>query len=148
MQTTIILGRNIEKTALKGLMSSGMNLIEADADVEPFWVAGLSDEQIDSPMHTTWSAEELQKYAGPANFMATISRSVIKGLIAVEGNRVYARRTQAEVQTQKEKTVVNILQLGNSSAWNGIKTTFARFLKTVVIELFRRGLWKTLYRNT
>lgn len=45
----------------------------------------------------------------------------MKGVIAEEVDCISAERTQAGVQTQIDETLVNMLQLGNSTASNGVK---------------------------
>lgn len=52
--------------------------------------------------------------------MMTIIEREVKGFIAEEDDRNYAKPTQAEAQTQMKETVVNKLQLGSNSASNGI----------------------------
>lgn len=63
-------------------MNNGWNPIKIDADVELCWVSALSDEQFDHVTHTTPSENELESYRNEDQFMMTIVRSKIKGLIA------------------------------------------------------------------
>lgn len=64
-----------------------------------------------------------------------------------EVDQVFAERTEAEVQTQIEKTLVDMLQLGNSAASNGIGTSSARSSEKLVIELFSSWAAMTLCQN-
>lgn len=47
--------------------------------------------------------------------MMTIAKSELSGWIAEEEDCIYAEHTQAEAQTQIEKTLVEMLQLGNNA---------------------------------
>lgn len=56
-----------------------------------------------------------------------------------EVDRNYAEQTQEKRQTEIEETLVKMLQLGNSSASNGMKTALARFLESIVIAFCSGG---------
>lgn len=60
-------------------------------------------------METKASKDEGASYGSDANIMRTIGKSKTNGLIAEEDNRIYAERSQAEVQTQMEETLVNMI---------------------------------------
>lgn len=84
-------------------MNNEMSSTETDADVDRARVAGVSEEQIDSPIHTTPSEKkigELRQYCQSYDTMTTARRD-IKGLIAEKVDCVHVERTQAEVQAQK-----------------------------------------------
>lgn len=78
-------------------MSNGMNPIQTEADVERVSVAALSNEQIDDPMHSSPSEDEVENYDSDANFMLKIAKSRTKGLTASKSNCIYAKRIQARV---------------------------------------------------
>lgn len=52
--------------------------------------------------------------------MAKIARSKMKNSITEEAHRIYAKRMQAKVPTLIEKTLLDMLPLGNNAASNGI----------------------------
>lgn len=90
-------------------------------------------------MHSTPSRNKFENYGNDAAVMMTIARSKVNGLISDFVDRVYSERTQAEVQTQIEEALVDMLPLGNNAVSTGLKTASVRFLETTIIELFSRG---------
>lgn len=113
-----------------------MNLTETDADVQPAWIPALSDWKIDDTTYITPLENEFENHSNNFGIMMTIARSKMKGLTGEGADRVYAERTQAEVKTQIEETLVDMLQLGNNAASKEIKTASARFLETFALGLF------------
>lgn len=87
-------------------------------------------------MQTEPSVGELENFCIIADVMMLITRRKIKGLVAVKFGRVYAGRTQAEVQTQIKENHVEILQLSKGAASNRIRTRSVRFLETISIKIF------------
>lgn len=87
-------------------------------------------------MHTTPSKGKLADYGNDAEVILEIDESDMMSLTAREVHRIYAERTRAKVQTQIEDTLSDMLKLGKNVASNGIKTSSARFLERMVIELF------------
>lgn len=95
-------------------------------------------------MHTTSSEKEFGNFCIDAEVMMKIPKSKIKGLIADEVDCHYAEHTQAEVRTQIEKVLIDMLEPGNSAASNRIMAASARFLETsVVAVLSPAGLLET-----
>lgn len=76
-----------------------------------------------------------REYADKTFYLA---RNEKKDLISAGASSVWARRTQAYVQTRIEELYVDMLQLGNSADLDGLKTASVRFCKTVIAQLFRR----------
>lgn len=116
-----------------------MKQIETNAEVQRAWVATLSDAQIDDPIHTASPEDELENYGIDADAMETIDRREIKSFIAKEVDRNDVEHTQEKVRMQIEEKLLDMFHVGNSIASNGIKTAFARFLKTILIEFFSRA---------
>lgn len=113
-----------------------INPIETDSDFKRAWLTDLSDGQIDDPMHTTLSEDKRDNYGNNADVLMKIAKSEIKGLIAEKVNRIFVEGTQAEIQNQVAQTLVNMLQLGNNAASNGIRTGATRLIEKIVIKLF------------
>lgn len=91
-------------------------------------------------MHTTPLEDDRANYGNDIDDMVTSWYKQNQGYACgAQVDRIYAERTQAKVSVQIEKTPVDILQLGNKAASNGIKTTSARFLELMMIEFFHRG---------
>lgn len=61
------------------------------------------------------------------------------GFFAEEEECIYAEHTEVELQKQIKETVVNILQIGDTVASNGIKTASAQFLGTIANKLISDG---------
>lgn len=125
-----------------------MNPIETDADVGRAWVAALSDEQIDYPIHTTLSEDELSNYVSDARVIATIARNEIKGLIAEELNFMHVERTQAKVQNHLDETLVHTLQRGKSVASKGSKWYPPASWKHFWLGFSDAKRWTTSCRNS
>lgn len=119
-------------------MINGINTIETGADVERALIAALLDEHMEDLMKTIPSKNEHVSYICDGHVMMTVAIGEMKDLTVEEVDCIYTECTQAEVRNQKEKTLVDILQLGKSAAPNKIKTASARFQETIVIELFSR----------
>lgn len=66
-------------------------------------------------MHNKTSEDELDNIGRDAKVMETISRSKMKGLIAEEVDRIDAECSPADVQTQIEKTLVEMIHLSTSA---------------------------------
>lgn len=92
-------------------MNVGWNSTETEADVERAWVALLLDKQVDDSMHTKTSENECGNHGNAVEVVMKTARSKMKGLIAKKGNRAYAERTQGDVQSQIEETLVDIYSL-------------------------------------
>lgn len=90
-------------------------------------------------MHTTPLEDERANYGGNADIILTIAKSEIKDLIAEKAARIYPESAQAEVQSQIEEALVNMLKPSSNAAMNEIKQTFARSLAAVVIAFFSCG---------
>lgn len=115
-----------------------MNNISTDNNVERPWDVASFEHPVEDPMHTFPSDSAPITAGNDAYKIVQIVRKEMKDLIAQRFDRVYAERFQAEVHTQIEKTTVDMLQLGNSAAENGIKIASLGFLKTVPAEPFSR----------
>lgn len=81
-------------------MNNGINLTKINENFGRARVSALSDDQTDDQMHTTSWKTKFGNYGNKADVMVTIAKSMIKGLIVVEADRVHAKRTQSKVQTQ------------------------------------------------
>lgn len=112
-------------------MNNRLNLNRTNADVQRAWVDSLSNAHTFFPMHTTPSGNKSRNYGIGADVKITIAGCKIRCFIAKEVYRVFAERTQADVQTQFEETFVDMLQLGNSAASEGVKTASIRFLEKI-----------------
>lgn len=77
-------------------------------------------------MHATLSEEDCTSSGYNTYVMEKIARSKVKDSIGWEVDKVFAERTQAEVQMQTEKTLLNLLQLGINAVLNGVETASAR----------------------
>lgn len=71
--------------------------------------------------------------------MMKIVKSKTKCLIAEEIDHVHAEPAQTKVETQTEKSLFDMLQASSTAAYNRHKTTSARFLQTITIEIFSGG---------
>lgn len=120
-------------------MKNEINLIETDTDVERACVAALLNERINDRMHTTAQEDDHPNNGIDTDVMITIFENEIKELILGEGDRIYAECTQSKFQAEIEETLVDMLQIGNSAAWNGIKMAPAQFRKMKMIKLLSRG---------
>lgn len=89
-------------------------------------------------MHTSPSGDERGKFCSDADMMMTISKGKMKDLKADEADHIYAERTQVKFLIQIEETPIDVLQLGNNTASNGIESASSRFLKTILIQFFSR----------
>lgn len=90
-------------------------------------------------MHTKPSVNKRAEYSSDADMMMIISKSDIRILIFEDACRIYADRTQAVVQNQRSEALVDLVQLGNNAAMNWVRKAPARFLETIVIQLFSCG---------
>lgn len=84
-------------------MRNGMNKIENDGNAKRAWVAPLSDEWVEDPMHTRPSKNDCENYEDDTKVMATIAISKINVLIEEETDFIYAGRTQAQVAIKLRK---------------------------------------------
>lgn len=66
--------------------------------------------------------------------MMMIAKNKMKSLTAEKVDLAYADRAELIVHCPIAETLVDILQLHNSSASNGIKTESVWFLETYLIE--------------
>lgn len=89
-------------------------------------------------MHTTLLEEDCANYNNKTNVIETIATGKIRDLIAEEFVGIYSDRTQAEFQVQIDKTLVEMLQLGNTAASNRFIRFFAGFLETVGLDIVRQ----------
>lgn len=90
-------------------MTNSTKPIEYDADSRHAWTAALPHEQIDAPMRTTSSESILVTYGTNLEFLVTTARSKMEGSGAGKAGCISATCTQAEVQIQIEKTLVDML---------------------------------------
>lgn len=65
-----------------------------------------------------------------------ITKSKIKNLILEKADRIFVERAQTEVQTQIEEALVDLHQLGNKTASDGIKRSSDRFPEPMGIAFF------------
>lgn len=93
----------------KQMMKSGINSIETDDDVECIWVAAPLDEQINEPMCTIPSQDQCTSYGSYEVELMKICKSKIKGSIKEGASRIHEEHTKANVQTQMEETLVDML---------------------------------------
>lgn len=71
--------------------------------------------------------------------MVMIFDTEFKGLIAEEADRIYAKRNQAEVRNEIDRTLADMFKCGNSPALNVIKAASFRLLEIILIDLFSLG---------
>lgn len=76
--------------------------------------------------------------------MVTIIRIEIKDLTAEEVACIHKERTHAKLLAKMEKTLVDMLQLGNSAVSNGINKSSAWFAETIMVALCSRGVAEKL----
>lgn len=68
--------------------------------------------------------------------MVTIAKRKMKTFFAEGADRIYAKGTQAEVQVQLEKKLVDMLPFGSDAVTSGTETGSERLVKSKMIELF------------
>lgn len=90
-------------------MNFGLKPIKTDADVERVCAAALLHEQIHDPMDTIPSEDELANYSKGAGVMVMIARNYIKGFIAKEDHRIYAKCAHLDVRNLIEETLGEML---------------------------------------
>lgn len=95
--------------------SFGIKNIRTGEDVERAWRMTRFDDQIGDPMHMYQSDNTQGTIDENADVIFQIARSEMNILIAQDVTCVYAQRSQEEVQTEIDNTVVNMLQLVNSA---------------------------------
>lgn len=62
-------------------------------------IVGLSNEQVDDPVHRKPSEEQRKNYGSCADIMVTIVDRKMLGLFAREGDDIYAKRLHSDVLT-------------------------------------------------
>lgn len=103
-------------------MNEKLDLIEIEENVERVWSAAVQYEKSDDKVHAVLPEKQIETCGNNADVMMNIARSKVKGLIVVELNRIYAKRTQAEVQLE-----VKVAHgTGKTSTW---------FSKMIVVKL-------------
>lgn len=120
-------------------MKDGTNLIETDGDVERAWAATLLHEHVEGPLDRTKSDFQREKYGRNANIVMTNARMELKVHIAEEADRIFGKRSEAEVQTHIQKSLFDTLDLRNNAAPNGIKPASTWLLEAFVFKSVNRA---------
>lgn len=112
-----------------------MGLIPTNADVERARETARSSNLGDEAMNTSL-LDNITKIANvKADSIIEAARLEMINLIAQRAGLICLKRSQAKNQTQINQSVVDILQIGNSSAENGSKTVLVRFLERTMAEI-------------
>lgn len=97
-----------------------MSPIGTDFDAERKSITALSDGQLDDPIDTTSSKDELAGYDTNAGAMVTMAKGKVKGSIVEHYDWIYDKCTRAKERNRIEEPLVNILSPGNRAALNQI----------------------------
>lgn len=119
-------------------MKRKLSSTAANADVERVWAPAISNEQLNNVIHTSLLESEPENYGNKAEVMKKVDRKLIRGLIAEETFRLFAKRIEAGVQTHSREPSSTCHYSATMFPSNGVKMASARSLETVLIELFSR----------
>lgn len=82
-------------------MNNGINRIQTEADVERSWIVALLNEQIDDPMHTTPSKNDLVNYDNDGDVIMAVAKRKKKGLDRWGSLLHFRERQTSKSQTWK-----------------------------------------------
>lgn len=95
-----------------------MDTFHTDAVGYRAWVIALSYDPVEYLIHKSALDDTLTNAGDDADRIVRIAWKKMEALIAQNGHRMYADRSQAEIHTQTRKRFLDMQLLGNISAAN------------------------------